>query len=352
MNLASKTFKDNKTGQIVKVLDSFDNIAILENKDKVDVRNLMNQDLYTEQIDVNNFFNNQGAYNSLADKIKNISTENLRDDPSDMVVNVGGEGLTPTNNESAIMMISEDDEKAELAKKYGLSVDNVSPTQRQNEAFAKILGEGSEDELPHIEPIQSHNVSVRSEFDIDSIQQIEVNREFIPHQSEPIHVPIVEDPIITMFKGVKRGVEFKMNVEISNKIPRIDFIEMMEDSYSTSIIDFLADEFTNNLLKNPQIIKDMISDRIKQVVYGGEIKLHSRLTPMKDKETKKPVVKKVKKQKVFNSIPPKGLGNPVNKIVKESVEAIDPVKPSKVKKDPKDRKLREGSLPEKPNPVK
>jgi len=73
-----------------------------------------------------------------------------------------------------------------------------------------------------------------------------------------------------MFKNVKKSVDFKFNVEVSNKIPRLDFIEMMEDSYETSIIEFLANEFTNNILSNPDIIKDSIKERIKQLVYGFE----------------------------------------------------------------------------------
>jgi hypothetical protein len=48
---------------------------------------------------------------------------------------------------------------------------------------------------------------------------------------------------------------------------------MMEDSYNTSIIDFLAAEFTDNLLKNPQIIEDMIKQKIKEVVYGAEVEV-------------------------------------------------------------------------------
>ena len=70
MSLSNKTFKNNATGEIVKVIDSFENIAILENKGKADVAQLLNPDLYTEQIDVSSFFNTQGAYNNLAEKIK------------------------------------------------------------------------------------------------------------------------------------------------------------------------------------------------------------------------------------------------------------------------------------------
>ena len=36
MNLNNKIFKDNRTGEVLKVIDSFENIAILENKTKID----------------------------------------------------------------------------------------------------------------------------------------------------------------------------------------------------------------------------------------------------------------------------------------------------------------------------
>jgi hypothetical protein len=43
---------------------------------------------------------------------------------------------------------------------------------------------------------------------------------------------------------------------------------MMEDSYEVSIIDFLSDEFTKEVLNNPQIIKESIKNKIKEIVYG------------------------------------------------------------------------------------
>ena len=74
MSISNKTYKNNRTGETIKVIDSFEDIAILENKGKEKVSNLLNPDMYTEQIDINSFFNTQGAYNILADKIKNITT--------------------------------------------------------------------------------------------------------------------------------------------------------------------------------------------------------------------------------------------------------------------------------------
>ena len=272
MSLANKSCKNNLTGEVVTVIDSFENIAILENKQKLNVNQLMNPALYTEEIDPMSFFNNQGAYNILAEKIKSIPQDQIGDDNGE--INVAGVNRIDVprgveQEESLITMSSEEDEKAALAAKYGIVNPPVESLQRQNEVFAKILGEESESELPRVPQYQ------------EVVQRVEVNREVQQEYVQPVQRVEVEDPIIKMFKGVKRIVEFNISLDIKNKIPRLDFIEMMEDSYETSIVDFLAEEFTNELLKNPEIIKEMIKSKINTLVYG-EDKVESFPTPIND----------------------------------------------------------------------
>lgn len=297
INLRDKTFRNNLTGDVVKVLDSFEDIAILEDKSRVDARHLVNPGLFTEinsqpiqsfnesifntieveEVIPENFFSNQGAYNSLADKIKNIPQHLINDDPNAGQTSVRIEdpegnpttssfdrSATMASNESAIIQVSPEDERVALAAKYGV-VNPVESINKQNEAFSKLLG----DETPPNQEVQVVKVN-REEIEEPAIQRFEVNgneqeeykREYIQPQ------PIIEDPIIRMFKGVKRSLDFNVSIDINNKIPRVDFIEMMEDSYETSIIDFLADEFTNNIVSNPEMIKEMIKVKINEVVYG------------------------------------------------------------------------------------
>ena len=45
---------------------------------------------------------------------------------------------------------------------------------------------------------------------------------------------------------------------------------MMEDSYETSLIDFLAEEMTRKVLSNPGLIKDKIIEEIKSRVYSNK----------------------------------------------------------------------------------
>ena len=269
MSLDNKKFRNNKTGEVVKVISTFENIAILENKQRTTVGELLNPSAFTEEIDPSSFFSNQSAYNTLAEKIKTIPTHMIKDDESSSTINVSPTynsdmQFSPNVNESAVVMTTEEDERAELARKYGVTEDATQSLQKQNEAFAKILGDESEDELPQV-----FNQMVN-----EPVQRVEVQREEIvqPIRSEVAQPVTAEDPIITMFKRTKKSVEFKVSVDISDKIPRLDFIEMMEDSYDISIIDFLADEFTNKILQNPTLIRESVKSKIKQLVYGAPIK--------------------------------------------------------------------------------
>jgi hypothetical protein len=92
------------------------------------------------------------------------------------------------------------------------------------------------------------------------------------------------DPIITMFKNVKRNRDFNISIQIENKIPRLDFIEMMEDSYNTSIIEFLSEEFTELLLKDIDSIKARFVTEIKNLVYNKEKNTEEVLSEIKKTE--------------------------------------------------------------------
>lgn len=304
MSIANKTFKNNLTGEIIRVIDAFENIAILENKNKVSVSELMNTGIYTELIDPANFFSNQGAYNILAEKIKSIPPDMIRDeDGSKPVVNLYDNQFKPITDESAIIYSSEEDERAELLRKYGSS-ENDNLLQKQNEAFSKILGEE--------EPVLKIEVESNSRQIETPIQQTPINR------PQATSIVVQEDPIITMFRNVKRNKDFSISLEINNKIPRPDFIEMMEESYNTSIIDFLASEFTDNILKNPKMIEDMIREKIKQIVYGVvETPVNPQIT---DAVTQKHQPLSIEKEPVLSKDLPKKTTTRKPRAKKESTE--------------------------------
>jgi hypothetical protein len=313
-----KKFRDNRTGEVVKVIDSFENIAILENKQKIDVRRLTDTNYFTEEIDPASFFNNQGAYNNLAEKIKNIPTNDIVDD--DLPANVSsGQAVNyadnsynpPVDDGSAVIVSSLDDEREELARKYGVSLDNKQAVVKQNEAFAQILGDENVNELSI--------VPQKSVYSDNNVQKVEVKRD---DEGEVLQRPVArqEDPIHIMFRNAKKVVEFDLDLKLINKIPRLDFIEMMEDSYEKSIIDFLATEITNDLLKNPENLKFQISEKIKEMVYNRK----PVRKPAAKKPTSKPVTKKITTKK-----PVTNLKEDLKTITQSEIEPVRKVRTKK-----------------------
>ncbi len=277
MTLKNKIFKNKLTGDTFTIVDQYQNVAITSNKEKVNTSLLQNNNIFEEVssisgvnesftnrkvedvIDPNNFFDNQRTYDVFAEKIKSVDMSKIKDDSyggdnSNVNINLPND-FRPSSNDSAVIMSDPEDEIEELKRKYGAtSVDDS--LRRQNEVFSKILEEPSEnqsEEQPYV-PVQ--------------LPEQQNNRQNLMNiQNEPpIQRIEVQDPVIGMFRNVKRNTEFKINLKVDGKIPRLDFIEMMEDSYEVSIIEYLADEFTNNLLRDPSIIRNKIISEIKSLI--------------------------------------------------------------------------------------
>jgi hypothetical protein len=300
-----KKYTDLTTGRVVEIKDHFEDIAILDNNSKIKLNRLLDKNFFDEYIDPNSFFKNDGLLSTFAQKIKQIpddfinnmnessSPNTIRNGQVDLNNISGSTSVRPMNDEPAVLLSDPELEKEELMRKYNIQSNPINEAQRQLEKFQQLLGEET------TEPVQ--RVDVNRDESVQSVQKVEVNRDKI---NEPIQndvrennvqqvevmreviQPKVEDPIVTMFKNVKRNTDFKISLDIENKIPRFDFIEMMEDSYNTSIIDFLANEFTNNLLENPDIIKNKIKEEIERLVYKNKSKVEKindvSESPLKD----------------------------------------------------------------------
>lgn len=263
--MTGRQFIDLSTNKVVKVIDSFEDIAILEGNAKTRASRLLDPNYFEPYIDPSSFFKSDAHLNKFADMIKQIPTDGIKDDES--MVSVGSDSFR-VSDEPAVIAYDPEEEKRELMRKYNIPQQNAELV-RQNEAFAKLLDE---------EPMR-----VDVDREPDYVQQ---------HQQEQVRTVVVErndDPIIMMFRNCKRTLEFKLDLSVNEKIPRIDFIEMMEDSYSTSIIDYLAEEFTDKLLNDPSEIKRRIKDEIMKLVYPKKVQTKS--TKPATKTTAKPVTK-------------------------------------------------------------
>ena len=265
--MIGKKFTNLANGRVVEVKDMFEDIIILDDNSKVRTSRLTDKSFYEEYIDPSNFFQNQSLLNSFAQKIKQIPNEVLSKmaDEDRNIINesLQDNSFTPRYTESAVLPADPELEKEELMKKYNIKgplVQNNAQLEakRQIERFESILQE------PEIEEGEIIRIEVgKNTQPVESIT--------LDHREEKTPKDVEVDPIVSMFKNVKRNKDFKITIEIDNKIPRADFIEMMEDSYNTSIIDFLANEFTNNILQNPNLIKDKIIEGINKIVYGEKI---------------------------------------------------------------------------------
>jgi hypothetical protein len=252
--LKNRKYTDLSNGRVVQVTDHFEDIVILDGKSKVKLSTLLNDKLYDEYIDPMNFFRNESLVNAFTEKIRQLPNEQIRESAFDQpkLLNNYGNPLDRIDDEPAVLPYDPEEEKQQLiakAKKMFGSPQNA--VERQMESFKDLLVEEEE------------QTTVEEKNDTNLFDKTPVNN----FMNQPPTNTQSLDPIIQMFRNVKRNTEFNIKFEINNKIPRLDFIEMMEDSYNTSIIDFLAEEFTNQILLNPQVIKNKIKDQINLMLH-------------------------------------------------------------------------------------
>lgn len=245
--LKDKKFTDLGKGGIITVQDQFEDVAILDNGQRIKVDRLLDKSYYDEYIDPKTFFGD--TFNVFAEKIKAVPNEvldRLKDDDTDV-------------NGSAIIEVDPGEERRLLeqkAREMGAKMNPSAQVQKQMELLKDIMAD--DEDMPVIKNFEQNQPVTNANVE-PPVQKI-----IAPS------VQSVIDPITTMFKNVKRNKDFSFTIEIGEKIPRLDFIEMMEDSYETSIIDFLSEEFTQKILSNPQLIKSKISDEIKRLVYPSQ----------------------------------------------------------------------------------
>jgi len=259
----NKKFTDLSSGKVVQVTDQFEDIVILDNKSKVKLNNLLDNRFYDEYIDPMNFFRNEGLVNAFTEKIRQlpneISEEKGFDSPKQLLNNYG-DPYDYMDSTPAVLPYDPEEEKQQLiekARKMFTSRDNTA--QKQMDSFKGLIEDDIDD---------TDFAPIRESVSEDITQSNPIIQKSEPIMSQPIiNQPQSLDPIIQMFRNVKRNTDFNIKFEVNNKIPRLDFIEMMEDSYNTSIIDFLAEEFTNQILMNPHLIKNKIKDQINLMLH-------------------------------------------------------------------------------------
>lgn len=316
-NVRNKKFTDVISNKVLTVNEQIENIAILDNGQRIDVNRLLNPMYFDEYIDPNAFFNTN-TFNIFAEKIKSIPNEVLE--------------KLPENDSAIIANYDVEEEKRMVAEKYNLQQNNRQAqisAQRQLELLKNIVGEEeySNDELtkminPNPLPQQSitYNPTPQDEniirINVEDSEEIkqeiatssekikrEFKQEIVQETKSSFKEESKEDPITTIFKNVKKNTDFSFSLDISEKIPRLDFLEMMEDSYEVSIIDYLASEFTKKLLIDPTLVKDKIANEIRNLIENKDKlkknpKIEDKVEDILPKTAKQPVKRAPTKRKI------------------------------------------------------
>lgn len=92
------------------------------------------------------------------------------------------------------------------------------------------------------------------------------DEEYVGVSSQPrqqVQMQPMQSPINDMFRKAKRRLDFTYILNKTSKLPRVDFIEMMEDSYEESIVNYLAEEIFDNIIQS----RDLIIRDIKRQIY-------------------------------------------------------------------------------------
>jgi hypothetical protein len=281
-----------KSGKICVVKDFNENMTFFEDGSKIETKFLLDKRFFIDlgapinesvqqrpmqnnidKIDPNTFFNQRNPLYEQLNSIPKDVLNNLNNLPIEPQSNYGSD-FTPVINNSAVIMDDPELEKELLAQKYShLGVDRYEAIQKQKNEFGNLL---NEENIPVIQPyIPPQSPAQQAHQNTQPVNSMEENRAIITQiepvmeaKQNPYSQPYI-DPLISMFKKTKRNTEFKMTIDLEKKIPRLDTIEMLEDSYETSIIEYLAQEFTSEILSNPNIIKDKIIEELKSMLEGN-----------------------------------------------------------------------------------
>lgn len=127
------------------------------------------------------------------------------------------------------------------------------------------------DERTHVS-VNDPNVGMQSK---PTVQQVETILGNNPTPSSPTYqqAPInhyttpSNSPEDVLFRKMKKPDSIDIVLSFKEKIPGRDFIRLMNDNFETSIIDYLAKDFTDKFLMNPELLEIQIKTFLNKLIY-------------------------------------------------------------------------------------
>lgn len=257
--MKGKKFTSNQTGDLVTVTDIFENIAILDNGDRVSTRRLLDTNHYDSVIDPTEFLSS--GLSIIQKEISSIPQSKLENLPIDKDTDFSLEDVRSKSNsmaDSAIIITDIETEKRELLNRAlkSTSQNNYTPPKT---TLSDLLNDYPDQDDIQIQP---------------SVKTLS--------PPPPTPIPSARD---LMFSGVKKIHPIKLSIEIETLIPKPDFIKMMEESYEHSIIEYLSDEISLKIFEDPSIIKNAVKEQIRKSLSENQ-------NPSDDREVKKSIPRK------------------------------------------------------------
>ena len=311
INLKGKRYKSVATGEIFAVETNSDDIVYMKSDNDV-IINITPKDLFNTEI-----------FSAIDDYGYSVNKDEIMDEKSPIFETNQPSFQAPSLNEDskidAESFLKNNIMTTNLASQLKSVVEHIDPNTIRDDTRASLTINDEDDDSIVVNAV---NNDMLEEIDLEKEKEeiaekyknvysvpikknevvinVDNNIENSVTSTSNINDNVKNNPIVDMFKSVKRTVDFSVELHISNKIPQPSFIKMWEENYNDSIIDYLTNNISQDLLNNPQQVKEIVKDGIMKVVYGknynkqptGDIATKKKTTSKKrttKKKTKKVV---------------------------------------------------------------
>jgi hypothetical protein len=290
-----KKFKDLKRNRILTVNTvNENNIAIFDNGEKAAVERILDPRFFEEisggrtsvgsqsrinetksHVDVNSnvFSNNENYSNSRYEKMLKGSHISIGEEEQSILRQTDGgnrwnmnsavktsDSVIETHNDNLRSLGKEI--KEPVVKSYQQS--NKSQEQQLLEKYGNLYEDKKQ-------PINNNNTQTSKNVSGKTLAELEaeMNGEVINNNQQPVQQPVKkepENPMKAVYDKAKKTYKLNVSLDIDEKIPSKEVINMLEENFDGSAIDYYAKDIYQKLMDNPSILEDQIKEAIKKYV--------------------------------------------------------------------------------------
>jgi len=261
---------------------------------------------YTELVDPDNFFNNQGEISSLADQLNKMDTREVMDNTNEQQRTVrqinDNNPISPPNIDQKQHMIDEYT-RAQKLKQQEL---NQYQQVNDDEASAKqLLGE-QQPIVQHTKPPKNNpnypefNPNTKKDRDSSSTDYYNENL-----HNQPVATP-PSDPTedsYKFFKGFKKNHKITIELNFEEYIADPLFLKLMMDNFEADVIKFYTMEIFKNVINNPQKVEEDIYTQLEDIILNNKTTKENRVIPKVPKEDRVQIGEGVPELKKKNTEP-------------------------------------------------